>query len=309
MSWICEAHLIDGYFNTRCAPLLGEQVTTVTNPTDMHPSTGVRRSARLGAMNSLHRHWPEFLMEAGGVGLYLCVACLAATLLQHPASIVRRRVSSGLARRAMMGLAMGAAAFGIVMSPWGKRSGGHLNPAITFAFYLLKKLESWDARFYVVAQFLGSTIGVAVARYVLRGALSDHSVDYAVTAPGVYGTTVAFMAELAISFFLMITILFATNHKTFAPYAAHANGALLAMYYTFEAPLSGMSTNPARTFGSAFHARYWHGLWIYFIAPPIGMMIAGEVFLRLRKGAVPFCAKLHHANNEICIFHHSQQEV
>ena len=79
-------------------------------------------------------------MEAGKLGLYLCVACLVATLLQHPASIVRQFVSSSLARRAIMGLAMGATAIAIVLSPWGKRSGGHLNPAITFTFYRLRKL-------------------------------------------------------------------------------------------------------------------------------------------------------------------------
>jgi len=281
----------------------------VTNIGVQRPLTALRRSDGLSAIASIRHHWPEYLMEAGELGLYLCVACLVATLLQHPASIVRQFVSSSLARRAMMGLAMGATAIAIVMSPWGKRSGGHLNPAITFTFYRLRKLGFWDTGFYVVAQFLGAIIGVAVARYVLRGTLGDHSVHYAVTAPGVYGTTVAFVAELAISFFLMITILFTTNHKRLAPYTAYANGALLAMYYTFEAPLSGMSTNPARTFGSAFHANYWHALWIYLAAPSIGMIIGGEVFLRSRKGAFPFCAKLHHANNELCIFHHSQQEM
>jgi aquaporin Z len=66
------------------------------------------------------------------------------------------------------------------------------------------------------------------------------------------------MAELAISFFLMITVLFATNHKRLAPYTAYCVGVLVATYFTFEAPLSGMSTNPARTFGSALHANYWH---------------------------------------------------
>ena len=145
-------------------------------------------------------------MEVRELGLYLCVACLVATLLQHPASIVRQFVSSSLVRRALMGLAMGATAIAMVMSPWGKRSGGHLNPAITFTFYRLTKLQGWDAWFYDVAQFSGAVIGVAVAKYVLRGALGNDAVRYAVTVPGVYGTTVAFVAEFAISFFLMITI-------------------------------------------------------------------------------------------------------
>jgi len=248
-------------------------------------------------------------MEVAELGSYLFVACVFATLLQHPASVVREFVSSGLARRALMGLAMGATAIAIVTSPWGKRSGGHFNPAITFTFYRLGKVEFWDTWFYIIAQFLGAISGVALAKYVLRGALAHDAVRYAVTVPGMYGSTVAFVAELAISFILMITVLFATNHKGLAPYTAYFVGVLIATYFTFEAPLSGMSTNPARTFGSAIHASYWHALWVYFIAPSMGMLAAGEVFLRVRRGAAPYCAKLHHANNKRCIFHHSQPEV
>jgi aquaporin Z len=59
-----------------------------------------------------------------------------------------------------MGLAMGATAIAIVISLWGKRSGGHFNPAITLTFYRLGKVEFWDAWFYVTAQFLGALSGV-----------------------------------------------------------------------------------------------------------------------------------------------------
>jgi aquaporin Z len=269
----------------------------------------LRPSDGLSVVASLRRHWPEYLMEVGELGWYLLVVCVVTTLLQDPASIVRQTVFSSLARRCLMGLAMGSTAIAIVMSPWGKRSGGHFNPAITLTFYRLGKVEFWDTCLYVIAQFLGAIGGVALARYVLRGALSNHAVRYAMTLPGVYGSTVAFVAELAISFFLMITLLLITNRKRLAPYTAYFVGALLAVYYTFEAPLSGMSTNPARTFASAFHANYWHTLWIYFIAPSTGMLAAGELFLRVRRGAAPYCAKLHHANNERCIFHHAQHDV
>jgi len=108
--------------------------------------------------------------------------------------------------------------------------------------------------------------------------------------------------ELALSFFLMITVLFATNNKRLAPYTAYFVGLLIAIYFTFEAPLSGMSTNPARTLGSAFSANYWHALWIYFTAPPLGMLAAAEIFLRVRGGVGPICAKLHHDNDKRCIF-------
>jgi aquaporin Z len=102
----------------------------------------------------------------------------------------------------------------------------------------------------------------------------------------------------------MMTILFVSNRETLARYTSYFVGALYAIYITFETPLSGMSMNPARTFGSALHAMHWQALWIYFVAPTFGMLTAAEVFLRARNGVGPYCAKLHHANNKRCIFHH-----
>jgi aquaporin Z len=262
------------------------------------------RPDTLNAVNSLRHHWPEYLMEAGELGLYMFFACAFATLLQHPASPVQHFIVSGVLRRALMGLAIGAMVIAIVMTPWGKQSGGHFNPAITFTFYRLGKVELWDALFYAAAQFAGAISGVAIATYVLRGAPKNDAIRYAVTVPGVYGNGVAFAAELAISFILMTTILVVSNRETLARYAPYFVGALYAGYITFETPLSGMSMNPARTFGSAFHAGHWQALWIYFIAPTLGMLAAAEIFLRARGGVAPYCAKLHHANNKRCIFLH-----
>jgi aquaporin Z len=73
-------------------------------------------------------------MEAGELALYMFFACAFATLLQHPASPVRHFIVSAVLRRALMGLAMGAMVIAIVMTPWGKQSGGHFNPAITLLF-------------------------------------------------------------------------------------------------------------------------------------------------------------------------------
>jgi aquaporin Z len=206
-----------------------------------------------------------------------------------------------------MGLAIGVTVMALIMSPWGRKSGGHINPAMTFAFYRLEKLRPWDALFYGVAQFSGATVGVALATFLLRGAPGHDTVRYAVTAPGVYGAAVAFAAELAISFILMITVLLVTNHERLARYAPYFVGSLYAVNITFETPLSGMSMNPARTFGPAAYGGYWHALWIYFIAPTVGMLAAAETFLRIRRGVAPYCAKLHHANHERCIFHHTPE--
>ena len=243
-------------------------------------------------------------MEAGEIGIYMFCVCAFASLLQHPASPVHHWVVSSLSRRALMGLAVGATVIAIVLSPWGQQSGAHCNPAITFTYYRLGKVASWDALFYAVAQFLGAGTGVAIAIYALRGAPRDRAVRYAATVPGTYGIAAAFAAEVAISFALMITILFTTNGERLKRYTPYFVGALYAVFITFETPLSGMSMNPARSFGPALDAGYWHALWIYFIAPTLGMLIAAEVFLRIRDGVGPYCAKLDHDNDKRCIFQH-----
>jgi len=86
-------------------------------------------------------------------------------------------------------------------------------------------------------------------------------------------------------------------------------GVLVAVYISLEAPLSGMSMNPARTLGSALAANAWDSLWIYFTAPPLGMLLAGEVYLRFRGRRNVFCAKLHHDNTKRCIFRCNYREL
>src|ERR1700752_3589272 len=117
--------------------------------------------------------------------LYMFFTCAFATMLQHPSAPARHVIVSAILRRELMGLAIGAMVIAIVMTPWGKQSGGHFNPAITFAFYRLGKVASWDALFYATGQFLGAIGGVTIATYVLRGAPGNDAIRYAVTVPGV----------------------------------------------------------------------------------------------------------------------------
>ena len=244
-------------------------------------------------------------MEASEVALYMFSVCVFATLLQHPASPLRHLISNAFYRRLLMGLAVGGTVVAIVLSPAGKQSGGHFAPAVTLTFYRLGKVRFWDTLYYVTAQFCGAVFGAGIAKYMLRDAPANQAVRYAVTVPGMYGSIVAFIAEVGISFGLMITVLVVANREAVARYTPYFVGVLYAIYITFESPLSGASMNPARTFGSAIQAGYWHALWIYFVAPQLGMLAAAQVFLRVRGGVEPFCAKLHHHNNKRCIFIHS----
>ncbi len=252
--------------------------------------------------DALRRHWPEYIIEAAGLGLFMMSACLFGLLLEHPASPARGALPSPAPRRALMGLAMAATAIAIIYSRWGKRSGAHLNPSVTLTFFRLGKVQPWDALCYVVSQFAGGVAGVLVAAVIAGRALADPAVNYVVTAPGPLGAAAAFLTELGISFLLMLVVLFASNAERLARYTGIFAGVVVALNIAVTAPLSGMSMNPARTFASAVFADVWTAIWIYFTAPPLGMLLAAQLYLTVRGARRVFCAKLHHDSTERCIF-------
>lgn len=255
------------------------------------------------AADSLRRHWPEYLMEAAELGLFMLSACLFVALIEHPASPLRPFLADPLLRRGLIGLAMGLTAIIIIYSPLGQRSGAHFNPAVTLAFYRLGKIEGWDAAFYCLAQFVGGVLGVWLSLALLGEAvIADASVNYIVTVPGHQGAPLAFAAEAVMSFCLMFTVLLVSNRRSLNRYTALFAGALVAIFITIEAPVSGMSMNPARTLGSAWPAQVWTAVWLYFTAPPLGMLLAAETYRRLKALPAVLCCKLHHENNQRCIF-------
>ena len=101
---------------------------------------------------------------------------------------------------------------------------------------------------------------------------------------------------------MVLTVLTVSNHRRWAPFTGLCAGLLVWTYILVEAPLSGMSMNPARTFGSAVLAGDYLGLWIYFTAPVLGMLLAAELFTRRYGVQRVLCAKLHHPHGAPCIF-------
>lgn len=247
-------------------------------------------------------HWPEYLIEAGCLALFMVSAATFATLLQHPASPWMLQTMPAFVARIPMGAAMGLTAIAIIYSPLGRRSGAHMNPAVTLTFLRLGKIGAVDALAYVLAQFSGGLTGIAMATAVLWGLPADPSVHYVSTLPGAGGSAGAFIAELLMSFGLMTVILSIANHPRLAPFTGLCAGGLVMTYITVAAPLSGMSMNPARSFGPALLAGSFESLWIYFTAPLLGMLGAAELYVRRRGRARVLCAKLHHGSGP-CIFH------
>ncbi len=248
------------------------------------------------------RHWPEYVIEGALLGAFMFAACALATVLEHPGSPLRQALPAGSVRRVLMGLAMGTTAVGLIRSPWGQRSGAHMNPALTAAYLRLGKVARGDAAGYVAAQFAGGAAAVLLVR-ATWGTLAGHpAVQFAATMPAPGGTVVAFIAEMVISFVLMTVVLVTTNDRRLAPYTPFFCGALVAIWIVVEAPLSGMSMNPARSFASALGAGDWTALWVYFTAPPLGMLAAAEGYRRSCGARRIHCARLHHTAAYPCIF-------
>ena len=254
------------------------------------------------AKQALTQHWPEYMIEGVCLGLFMISACAFSALLEHPASPVRASVTNANVRRFLIGLAMGLTAVLLIYSPMGRRSGAHMNPATTLTFYRLGKVERWDAVFYMLSQFAGGVLGVVVSFALIGATLAHRNVNFAITRPGERGEAAAFISEFLIAFLLMTVILNVSNSRKYERFTGLAAGTMVMLFIAFEAPLSGMSMNPARSFASDFVGMQWNGIWIYFVAPVIGMMTAAEVFVRRRGIHSVICAKLNHSGTARCIF-------
>ena len=247
---------------------------------------------------ALRAHWPEYLIEGWALGTFMVVAAVCATLLEYPGSALHGLISAP-GRRALAGIAMGLTAIALIYSPWGRRSGAHMNPSVTLAFLGLGRVRSIDALFFIVAQFAGGTLGVLLAAALLGAPFTNPPVSYAVTLPGEDGVATAFCAEFAISAALIFGVLLTQGHARAARFTGLVAGALVATYIALEAPLSGMSMNPARSFASAAPGLMWQHLWIYFTAPVAGMLLGARLYL-VAFGRVA-CAKLIHPEDVRCI--------
>src|SRR5205809_1569792 len=180
--------------------------------------------------DALKHHWPEYLMEAVGLGIFMVSASVFTILLYHPASPALQVLPEEFPRRVLIGLAMGLTAVGIIYSPWGKRSGAHLNPEVTLTFFRLGKVAPWDAAFYVIAQFAGGVAGVTLVAAAAGKLLAHPSVNYVATLPGSSRPGAAFFGEVVISFILMCVVLSVSNTQKLARFTGLFAGSCVAAF-------------------------------------------------------------------------------
>ena len=247
----------------------------------------------------MRRNLSAYWCEGAGTALMLFIGVSAVAFMWAPGSPVPP-IGNAALRRLATGLLFAGGATAVVYSPLGQLSGGHINPAVTLAFWRLGKVPSRDALAYVAMQFLGAFAG-AYAAGLAWGPLTT-AVQYAATVPGDgYSSAGAFAAETLITFLLVFTIVVCVNKPRIAPRTGLIAGALVALLVMVEAPVTGTSLNPARTLGPAVLASTYRSLWVYFAGPAAGALLAVGAY-RGQWGAQTVCAKLYHTEKYPCPF-------
>jgi aquaporin Z len=262
----------------------------MTSP--LFPSTQLAPSASLS--DALKAHWREYLMEAAELGLLMFGICLFGTTLYSKASPVDYLELSSTQKAFIMGVAVAVTTFLIIRSPFGRRTGAHFNPAITLTYFYLGRVHRWDTLNYVASQFVGGLTGVFAAHLTLGRNLADMPVCYVITIPGAHGRLIAFVSEFILSGILFGIVLLATNRWPLARFSPFLVALVTVFYYAFCPSLSGFSVNPARSVSSATFAHVWQGIWVYFAAPCLGMLVAAVTYIRSAGSQHVYCAKVFH---------------
>ncbi|HBS29565.1 MAG TPA: hypothetical protein DEB06_08980 [Phycisphaerales bacterium] len=244
---------------------------------------------------------PLWFIDGLLIGLFMVSVGVFVPLFASPQSPVARAIESDLLRRGLIGITMGLTAIALIRSPFGARSGALMNPAVTLSFLRLGRIRPLDAGGYIACQFAGALLGCLLIGALVGPPFTDDPVRSAPTVPGIWGVAGALAGEALIAFVMMTTVLFVSNTARLARFTAFFAGGLVALYITLEAPLSGMGLNPARSLASAVPAGELGSVWVYFVAPVTGMLLAAELFARVRALPAVHCCKLNHDHPGCCI--------
>jgi aquaporin Z len=175
----------------------------------------------------------------------------------------------------------------------GPISGCHINPAVTVGVLISKKMDSKYAPGYIAAQIIGAIAAAGLLLLIAKGGPNgyDPSVGgfaangFGEHSPGHYDLIAAFVTEVVLTFFLVFTVLGATDIRAPVGFAGVAIGFVLTLIHLVGIPVTNTSVNPARSIGPAVFVGGWalSQLWLFILAPLVGAVIAAGVYLLTHK--------------------------
>ena len=226
----------------------------------------------------------QFVSEFIGTAILLAVGLSFVIFDFGAGSVVTKIIPSIGLRRLITGFLFGSTGCLVTLSPVGKISGAHINPAVSFAFWLRGKMNNRALAGYIISQMLGAVAGCYV---LLLWKNQGSSINFGNTAPGTTGIWAAFFGE-TITTACLITVIFTfVGNKRLRDFTPYTMAPLYCFMVWAEGSISGCSTNPARSFGPAIISAVFTSYWIYVIAPLLGSLLVVILFRVL---------KLHHHN-------------
>jgi len=222
--------------------------------------------------NSRHIPWALFLSELIGTALLVLVGLSLVILMFGTGTPMASLIPSEGLRRLITGFLFGTTGACIALSPVGKVSGAHINPAVTLGFRLMGKLDLRTTIGYIVAQLIGAVVG---SLPLLLWGTMGKGVAFGATLPG-SGTTLStsLLGEVITTFMMVALLSVFLAFRSIRPFTPAIFPPLYAIMVWAEAPISGTSTNPARSLGPSVISGQWQGWWIYWVGPLAGMLLA-----------------------------------
>jgi len=237
------------------------------------------------------------LSEALGTALLIAAGLSAVIGDLGSGSPVAAAIGNSFATRALTGFLFGAIGGSIALSWVGRTSGAHINPIVSLAFWLEGTMPTIAVPFFVVGQLLGATIG-CLPLFAWGG--MGRSIRFAATVPGSAGAWAAAGGEAICSAVLIFALLTFVGSHRLRRYTPAIFAPMYSVMVAIEAPLSGTSTNPARSFGPALVFDVWSGFWVYLVGPVVGMAAA----IACRRRLVPPLKRLELDLAKLAHFEH-----
>lgn len=243
---------------------------------------------------SIRNQLPLFCSELIGTAFLNLVGLSIVIVMFGDGTPLARMIPSAGVRRLLTGFLFGATGATIAISPIGKISGAHINPAVSLGFSLMGKLAATVALGYVCAQCIGGILG---ALPLLAWGSFGRSIVFGSTAPGPgYSTWVALLGEVSATFAMVALLCVFLGFREIRRFTPLLFPFLYSLMVYLEAPISGTSTNPARSLGPAVISGTWQSWWIYWLGPLLGMLAAITVCSGLANRIE--VAKLYHFDSD-----------